>query len=172
MLTRTSDSSVGSLAQGARAAGRGFDSWESQLACLTLIISVVSHAWCHKGTATCPSHTEPWRFPVISRRTRSSYLCVVVGLIVHVWCECGVRVCVYEQMLQLYPDERCQKKKSYNPTILASSYAGTQSPGMCRFSLQQGQEPALQSCREMGRAASNLSLGRRWQLRRITKSRP
>jgi len=22
-----------------------------------------------------------------------------------------VRVCVYEQMLQLYPDERCQKKK-------------------------------------------------------------
>ena len=26
-------------------------------------------------------------------------------------CVCrGVRVCVYEQMLQLYPDERCQKK--------------------------------------------------------------
>ena len=45
-----------------------------------------------KWTATRPSHTEPWRFPVISRRTRSSYLCVVVGLIVHVWCECGVRV--------------------------------------------------------------------------------
>ena len=75
-----------------------------------------SHAWCHKGTATRPLPTEPWRFPVIPRRTRSSYLCVVVGLLVHVWCECGVRVwgvraCVYEQMLQLYPDERRSKKR-------------------------------------------------------------
>ena len=54
---------------------------------------------------------------VISRRTRSSYLCVVVGLIVHVWCECDVhvcrvvRACVYEKILQLYSDERRQKKK-------------------------------------------------------------
>ena len=44
------------------------------------------------------SHVEPQRdcdasiaygaleVSVISRRTRSSYLCVVVGLVVHVWC--------------------------------------------------------------------------------------
>ena len=59
---------------------------------------------------------------VISRRTRSLYLCVVVGLVVLVWCVCGVCVCrvvracvyegacMYEQMLQLYPDERHKKK--------------------------------------------------------------
>ena len=36
-------------------------------------------------------------------------LCVVVGLFVHgwcVWCVCGVGVRVYEQILQLYLDER------------------------------------------------------------------
>ena len=34
-------------------------------------------------------------------------------------CVCrGVRVCVYEQMLQLYPDERCQKKKRSDMLVL------------------------------------------------------
>ena len=56
------------------------------------LVSFASHTWCHKGTATRPLPTEPWRFPVIPRRTRSSYLCVVVGLLVHMWCECGVRM--------------------------------------------------------------------------------
>jgi hypothetical protein len=32
---------------------------------------------------------------VISRRTRSSTLCVIVSLVVHVWCECGVCGCVH-----------------------------------------------------------------------------
>jgi hypothetical protein len=52
--------------------------------------------------------------PVISRRTRFTDLSVVVCLFVHV---CGVSevcvsrlgVCMYEPMLQLYPDERLQK---------------------------------------------------------------
>jgi hypothetical protein len=47
--------------------------------------------------------------PVISRRTRCD-LSIVVGLFVYAWCECGVRVSgLCEQILQLYPDERCQK---------------------------------------------------------------
>jgi len=49
--------------------------------------------------------------PVIFRRTRSSEMRVVVDLVVHAWCVgCAwiVWACVfvYEQILQLYPDER------------------------------------------------------------------
>ena len=41
-----------------------------------------------------PVDYEATMISVISRRTRSSILCVVVGLVVHVWCECGARGCV------------------------------------------------------------------------------
>ena len=62
--------------------------------------------------------------PVISRRTRSSYLCVVIGLIVYIWCVCRmVRACMYEQILQLYPDERRKKKGKEALPFLRSSSA-------------------------------------------------
>ena len=48
--------------------------------------STASIAWNHKEIATHPSPTEPWMVPVISRRTRSSYLRVVVDLVVYAWC--------------------------------------------------------------------------------------
>ena len=40
-------------------------------------------------------------------------LCVVIGLFVHEWCvwwACVEWMCVYEQILQLYPDGGTQKK--------------------------------------------------------------
>ena len=104
---RTSDSSVGSLARCAsgrarvRFLGIATRVPHQVLFSVPLIISVAFHAWCHKGTAPRSSPTELWRFPVISRRTRSSYLCVVVGLIVHVWCAC-VGGCVCACMNRCY----------------------------------------------------------------------
>jgi hypothetical protein len=60
--------------------------------------------------------------PMIPGRMRSSNLSVVVDLVVRVvcaGCACVVWACVfvYEQTLQLYPDERLSKSRTCTVTV-------------------------------------------------------
>jgi hypothetical protein len=65
--------------------------------------------------------------PMIPGRMRSSNLSVVVDLVVRVvcaGCACVVWACVfvYEQTLQLYPDERLSKKKKNSHHMIELAY--------------------------------------------------
>jgi hypothetical protein len=50
-----------------------------------------------------------------------------------VWCKC---VFVYEQMLQLYPDERCKKKSMQKLIKVCKSYVVVLRGGLVHYSTE------------------------------------
>jgi hypothetical protein len=96
------------------------DCYQSYLDDLTILRNVIANQWLRLTVAVFSLlvrfFSPGCSWDVLRKIVR--VMCVVVGLFVRilcVWvgCACVGWVCmyVYEQILQLYPDERCQKKK-------------------------------------------------------------